>query len=66
MSKARAASVDEAARRLGVHPNTVRRRIKDGTLAHVRFGGRVLVPLWALERLLGPPATRPEVRRGAA
>lgn len=43
-------SVIDAASRLGVHPNTVRRAIARGGLHHCRVGRRVLVRL--------PKATR--------
>ena len=55
MSETRALSVVAVAERLGVSPWTVRNRIADGPLPAVRFGGRVLVPEWALTRLLGSP-----------
>lgn len=37
-------SPTEWARLLGVHPNTVNRRISDGTLHVVHFGSRILIP----------------------
>src|SRR5262245_5789767 len=49
-----AVSVQEAARRLGVHPNTIRNWIRSGNLeAHQPAGrrGRVLIPTAALRSL---------------
>ena len=52
-----------AAELLGIGYTTLRRRIADGTIRAVRLGGRVLVPLTELERLL---AGEPMTQRGAA
>lgn len=35
-------TIAEAARRIGVHPNTLRRRIADGGLTAYRFGPRLI------------------------
>lgn len=35
-------TIAEAARRIGVHPNTLRRRIADGSLTAYRFGPRLI------------------------
>lgn len=52
-----AVSIQRAAELLSVHPNTVRRRLKDGTLRSIQFGARVLVPISSIERLLGQEVT---------
>ncbi len=46
-------SITEAAKLLGVHPNTIRRMVWRGELRPVRLGRRVLIPLTEVERLLG-------------
>jgi excisionase family DNA binding protein len=53
----RAFSVDEVARRLGVHRLTVRAAIGRGDLRAVRLGRRVLVPCSALETFLAGTTT---------
>ena len=47
----------EAADRLGISQRTVRRRIADGSLASVRIGGAVRIPVSALPQ----PDDRPQV-----
>ena len=46
-------TVEETARMLKVHPDTVRARIKDGTLPTVNFGRRVLIPTDSVRALVG-------------
>lgn len=53
----------EAAARLGISLRTVRRRIADGSLASVRIGGSVRVPVSALEL---PPVRGPLSAREVA
>ena len=48
-----ALGVSEVAELLGVHRSSVYRALRAGELRSVRFGGRVLVPVAAIERLLG-------------
>jgi len=43
----------EVVKLLGLHINTVRKLIKNGTLPSIRLGRKVLIPRAALERLLG-------------
>ena len=43
----------EAAQFLRVHPNTIRRRITDGTIRHVRIGKRIIIPNSEVRRLAG-------------
>ena len=45
-------SVDEAARRLGIHRTTAYAAVKRGELPHIRIGDRILIPLPAFEKLL--------------
>lgn len=47
-----ALSIKEAAKLLGIHPNTLRRRIADGSIPARRLGNRVLIPVSALEAWL--------------
>lgn len=54
-------SVAEAARQLGVSPDTVRRLIKDQKLPAIRVGGGHRVPAVALETILHPPTAPPVV-----
>ncbi len=42
----------EARIRIGVSLPTLERRIKDGTIPHIKLGSRVLIPLAALDRLV--------------
>lgn len=52
-------TVAEAARLLGVGPDTVRKELKQGTLEHVVLGERALrIPRRALARRLGYPDDR--------
>ncbi len=54
-------SVREAAERLGVHPQTIRRLIHEGKLEGVRIGTGLYVPRAALDELLSRQR-RPPVR----
>ena len=48
-----ALSTAQVAQILGCHENTVRRRVRDGTLRSVRFGRLVLIPRSEVDRLVG-------------
>jgi excisionase family DNA binding protein len=50
-----ALNIGQAARRLGVHRETLRSAIKRGEIPAARLGRRWLVPVTALDRLLAPP-----------
>lgn len=52
MKTAELLTVEEVADRLRCHPQTVRRFIWSGKLAHVKVGGMVRVPETALNRLI--------------
>jgi excisionase family DNA binding protein len=52
MSDKLAYTVPEAAQLLGISEWSVRRAIANGQLPSVRFGHRVVVPRYALERTL--------------
>jgi excisionase family DNA binding protein len=54
-------TIQEAAHRYHVHPDTIRRRIADGELTGYRFGARLLrVDLAEVDALLRPiPTVRP-------
>ena len=55
---ARPASIKQAAAKVGVHPDTIRSRIKFGELTCYRFGERILrVDLDELESLYTPIPT---------
>jgi excisionase family DNA binding protein len=45
-------TVREAARRLKVSDRTLRKRVRQGAIPHVRFGGKILFPVAALEAWL--------------
>jgi len=45
-------SVKEAAEILGVHENTLRKRIADGSIPSRKLGNRVLIPVSALRAWL--------------
>jgi len=45
-------SIKEAAELLGVHENTLRKRIADGTIPSRKLGNRVLIPVSALKAWL--------------
>jgi excisionase family DNA binding protein len=52
------ASIQEAARRCDVHPDTIRRRISSGQLTGYRLGGRIIrVDVAEVEALLRPIPT---------
>jgi excisionase family DNA binding protein len=42
-------TVREAARRLKVSDRTLRKRVRQGVIPHLRFGGKILFPVAALE-----------------
>ena len=44
-------SVPEAAEALGVHPNTVWRRVWDGQIPHIKIGNATRIPAQALRAL---------------
>lgn len=48
-----AVSKAEAARLLSLSNRTVDRRLADGSIRHVKIGGRVVIPVAELERLVG-------------
>lgn len=48
MRTADAVSIQEAAKRLSIHPNTVQRMVRDGRLQSRRIGRRRVVPTAAL------------------
>lgn len=48
-----AVSKREAARLLSLAPRTLDRRLADGSIRAIRIGGRVVVPVAELERLVG-------------
>lgn len=59
-----AITIGEAARRLGVHRETLRAAIERGDVPAARLGRRWLVPIAAIEDLLAgrlpaPPESRP-------
>ena len=56
-------SVEETARLLGIHPNTLRRAIWRGEVKAARVGRRVVVPLAEVERLLGYRLSHDEAPR---
>jgi putative resolvase len=45
----------EVAKRLGLHPLTVRRWVKEGKIAAVQIGREARIPITEVERLLGEP-----------
>jgi excisionase family DNA binding protein len=49
--------IGEAARRLGIHRDTLRAAIRRGEIPATRIGRRWLVPVAALDRLLHPDAS---------
>ena len=46
-------SVSETAEMIGVSPWLVRERVRDGSLASIRFGTRIVIPAWAVEQIVG-------------
>jgi putative resolvase len=64
MMPERLLTLQEACRRLGIHPNTLRRWDKQGKIRVVRtVGGRRRIPESELERLMG--FVKPDVSRKA-
>jgi excisionase family DNA binding protein len=54
-------TVEEAAKVLGISRNKAYQAVNDGVLEHRRFGGRIVVLVAPLERLLGiTPPPRPD------
>jgi hypothetical protein len=49
-------SRNDAARRLGIAPDTLDRWAQRGTIRVIRINGRTLVPITELERLISPPS----------
>jgi excisionase family DNA binding protein len=70
MSEQLAYSVSRTAKLLGCSDNTVRRMIAAGQLRSVRLCGRIVVPVVAIEELLGierqPPSPDALVKAFAA
>lgn len=65
MSEAKTLNVAEAAKMLGVSAPSLYRYIRDGRVAGIRIGGRVLVLREALERMLaGEPLSAPSDSHG--
>jgi excisionase family DNA binding protein len=58
-------SLPEAARRLGMHIHTLRRRIKADEIRAVRIGPRSYIPNTEIERLLNPPTAQVELSPNA-
>jgi len=54
-------TVEEIAKHLRCHPQTIRRWIWSGKLDHVKVGGLVRVPESALQKLVEQGAQRPRV-----
>ena len=50
-----ALSVSEAAQALGVSEWLVREECRKGNLCHIRIGGRIGIPVWALEAYIEMP-----------
>jgi excisionase family DNA binding protein len=48
-------SIKEAAKLLGVHPNTLYRLVWHGEVKAARLGTRLIIPKGELERILGCP-----------
>lgn len=57
-----ALDIDTVARMLSVSPSTIRNRVKDGELAHIKLGKRILIPRAAIDALLDPEP--PKANRG--
>lgn len=55
--------VDQVSKRLGIHPESVRRLIRDGKLPAIKFGNKWLVEKSVLEQFAsgydGRPGTKP-------
>lgn len=53
------ADVNEVSRRLGIHPESVRRLIRDGKLPAIKFGNKWLVDKTALDQFASGYDGRP-------
>jgi len=53
--------VSEAAKALGISEKSCYRAIKEGKVPSLQLGRRVLVPRYALEKLLGKPEPDPRL-----
>jgi hypothetical protein len=60
-------SLFEAARLIGCHPDSLRRRVLRGEIQHFRFAGRIRISVASLEAYVveeqGKPVRRPPLRR---
>jgi len=56
------ADVEEAARRLGIHPESVRRLIRQGKLPAIRFSNKWLMEKHVLEQFASHYDPRPGVK----
>lgn len=61
-TKIAAATRNQTAQLLGVDPRTVSRAVEIGELPAVRIGGRVLIPIEHLRRILGIGASNDSSR----
>jgi len=57
-------NVAEAAKMLGISRNQAYKTVREGGLPCLKFGRRVVIPLSALEMLLGRKLERGEAERG--
>ena len=48
-------TVDECAKLIGISRGLCFRMVHEGKIPHLRFNKRVLIPKWAIERLLHEP-----------
>ncbi|MBA7471241.1 hypothetical protein ES707_06544 [subsurface metagenome] len=48
-------SVDECAKLLGISRGLCFQMVHEGKIPHLRFNKRILIPKWAMERLLQEP-----------
>lgn len=48
-------TVDECAKMLGISRGLCFQMVHEGTIPHLRFHKRILIPKWGIERLLQEP-----------
>ena len=53
-----ALDIDTVARMFSVSPSSIRNRVKDGTLPHIKLGKRILIPRTAVDKILNGNPTK--------
>ena len=60
MDQPKTLTVDQAAKMLGISRNNAYEAVRNGTIPSLRFGGRIVIPRVAFERMLDNAPVSPE------